>query len=271
MKKIVSFIILSVSAVFMGCEYRIVEPDVTPPSIPQGISTIAEDGQIEIFWISNTEPDLAGYNIYVSYAYDGRYQLLGSTTRPYFLHHGANNGQTYYYALSAYDVNGNESVLTPELISETPRPEGYAALLRNFRDNPALGGYDFSTYSVGPYNDQYTDVYFEFYNGVSYFNVWEDTDIQDMGYTNSLDDIAEAPTSGWSPTKDVIVIPGHTYVIWTWDNHYAKVRVTEMSSSRVKFDWAYQLQKGNPRLKQSVIQDRKTLQMGDGAKSRLSK
>lgn len=268
MKQLLTFLILTSSLFYFGCEQRIVEADTTPPSIPQGIVTIAEDSQVEIFWLSNTEPDLAGYNIYISYAYDGRYQLLGSTNQPYFLHRGAENGKTYYYALSAYDESGNESGLTPEVISETPRPEGYAVILRDFRSAPNLGGYDFSTYSVGPYNDQYTDVYFEYYNGVSYFNVWEDTDIQDMGYTTSLDDIAEAPTSGWTPTKDVVVIPGHTYVIWTWDNHYAKIRVTEVSASRVKFDWAYQLQKGNPRLKQSVIKDRKPLTMGSGAQSR---
>jgi hypothetical protein len=270
MKQLLILLIFLTSISYVGCTERIVEPDITPPAIPQGISTIAEDGQVEIFWLPNTEPDFAGYHVYVSYAYNGRYQLLGSTNQPYFLHHNAANGQTYYYALSAYDVNGNESELTPEIISETPRPEGYAVVLRDYQSAPHLGGYDFSTYSVGPYDDRYTDVFFEYYRGVAYFNVWEDTDIQDMGYTNSLDDIAEAPTRGWSPTKDVVVIVGHTYVIWTWDNHFAKLRVTEVSSARVKFDWAYQLQQGNPRLKQSVPTDRKPLAMGEGAKSRLS-
>ncbi|MCB0748236.1 MAG: hypothetical protein KDC90_12320, partial [Ignavibacteriae bacterium] len=42
---------------------------------------------------------------------------------------------------------------------------------------------------------------------------------------------------------------GHTYVIWTWDNHFAKVRVKAITGDRVVFDWAYQLLEGEPQLK----------------------
>ena len=80
-------------------------------------------------------------------------------------------------------------------------------------------------------------------------NVYTDTDIQDLGYTHSLLDIKVAPASGWSPTHDVRLYVGHTYVVWTHDDHYAKFRVTSLSPSRVVFDWAYQLQESNPMLK----------------------
>ncbi|NNF05795.1 MAG: hypothetical protein HKN21_03455, partial [Candidatus Eisenbacteria bacterium] len=37
--------------------------------------------------------------------------------------------------------------------------------------------------------------------------------------------------------------------VWTRDNHFAKVRITDMSSNRIEFDWAYQVDNGNPELK----------------------
>ena len=78
-----------------------------------------------------------------------------------------------------------------------------------------------------------------------------DSDIQDMGPTGGILDITTAPASGWSTTHDVQLTVGHTYVVWTWDDHYAKFRVTSLSSGRVVFDWAYQLQKANPLLKRA--------------------
>src|SRR5439155_1027532 len=140
-------------------------------------------------------------------------------------------------AVTAFDDNGNESSLSKDLAYDTPRPEGYNVILKDYRSSPNLAGYDFSTFSVGPYDDKYTDVYFEYYNGEYYLDVWTDSDIQDMGYTTSLSDIGAAPTSGWSPTRDSRVITGHTYVVWTWDNHFAKIRINAVSAARVDFDW----------------------------------
>jgi hypothetical protein len=80
-------------------------------------------------------------------------------------------------------------------------------------------------------------------------DVWDDTDIQDMGYTTGLDDILIAPADGWSPTKDVRLIKGHTYIVWTWDDHYAKFRVYDITADHVILDWAYQLVAKNPNLK----------------------
>ena len=34
------------------------------------------------------------------------------------------NGSTYFYAVSAYDYDANESELTPEQVYDTPRPSG---------------------------------------------------------------------------------------------------------------------------------------------------
>ena len=125
-------------------------------------------------------------------------------------------------------------------------------MLTDYRRAPMSAGYDFSTYTVNAYDDKYADMYFENYNGDFYMDVRTDTDIQDVGYTNSLLDVRTAPLGGWSPTHDVRLYVGHTYVVWTWDDHYAKFRVTNVSPGRVVFDWAYQLQVSNPMLKRTV-------------------
>ena len=236
------------ASAFVGCHKTYVI-DTTPPTPPQGIMAVAMDGAVELSWYDNTEPDLAGYNVWISDRYDGEYEMLGSTGRTSYVDHGAKNGVRTYYAVTAYDFEGNESDLSRDVVYATPRPEGYGVRINDYRTAPLLAGYDFSTYTVGRYNDDYTDVFFEHFNGRFYLLVWDDTDIQDMGYTGSLYDIATAPSAGWSPSRTVEAIEGHTYVIWTWDDHYAKVRVREVTSTYVKFDWAYQTALGNPELK----------------------
>jgi hypothetical protein len=238
-----------------GCIHGPYEPDFTPPSAPTGLRTATGDNFIELFWNANREPDVSGYNVYVSSAYNGRYERIGSSSRPYFNDNGAVNGTTYYYAVTAYDYDGNESALSKDVAYDIPRPEGYNRVLTDYRTAPATAGYDFSGYAVVAYNDQTSDIWYENYNGVSYMDVRTDTDIQDMGPTASILDISSAPSSGWSTTHDVALAVGHTYVVWTYDDHYAKFRVAAMSSGRVTIDWAYQLQKSNPLLKRAVGAD----------------
>jgi hypothetical protein len=231
-----------------GCD-KIAGPDFVPPVAPAGLYTATGDNFIELFWRANPENDVAGYNVFASATYDGRYELIGSAHSPYFQDTGARNGSTYYYAVTAYDRDGNESELSRDVVYDIPRPEGYNVILNNYRQTPSSAGYDFSDYRVRAYNDLYADMYFEYYNGEYYMNVGTDSDIQDVGPTNSLLEIRQAPTAGWSSTHDVTIRVGHTYVVWTWDDHYAKFRVTGLSSNRIVFDWAYQLQVSNPMLK----------------------
>ncbi|MFN0157589.1 MAG: hypothetical protein ACKVRP_05895 [Bacteroidota bacterium] len=250
-----SVIVLLSLATFFGCDEALHSPDYAPPAPPSNVWTETGDNFIELFWNANRESDVAGYNVFVSSSYDGRYELIGSSTREYFVDNGARNGEMYYYAITAFDFDGNESDLSRDVVYDVPRPEGYDVVLNDYRQSVSFSGYDFSDYAVTPYNDQYADMYFEHFNGVFYMNVRTDTDIQDMGPTGSLLDIKVAPAAGWSPTHDVQIHVGHTYVVWTWDDHYAKFRVTGISPSRVVLDWAYQLQRSNPMLKRPVPTD----------------
>lgn len=250
---------LFIMAIFLGCEDRIFHPDLTPPSAPRNLYAEAGDNIVELFWTQNSERDVAGYHVYAHSSSSKRFQYIGSTNTNHFIDRGIENGVTYYYAVTAHDINDNESQMSREYVFATPRPEGRDVVLKDFRQYPSSSGYDFSTYSVGRYNDDYTDIFFEYYNGRYYLNVWDDTEIQDMGYTRSLYDIIESPKTGWSPTKDERIFIGHTYVIRTWDYHYAKVRITSLTSTRILFDWAYQLQPHNPFLKSNLSKERKPL------------
>jgi hypothetical protein len=236
---------------FAGCREHFLL-DTTPPVPPEGIQALALDNAVELSWLPNPEPDVAGYKVWVSDTYDGRYHVIGSTDGRKFVDYGASNGIRTYYGVTAYDYDRNESELSTDVVYATPRPEGYGVKIYDYLSSPGTAGYDFSTYSIGNYNDDYTDFFFESTNGHFYLDVWKDSDIQDTGYTRSLYEIAVAPAAGWSPSKYVEAIVGHTYVIWTWDDHYAKVRVREVTASRITFDWTYQVAKSNPELKREA-------------------
>jgi len=248
-------------AVLAGCTTHPYYPDYIPPAPPAGVGTSAGDNFIEVFWTSNRENDLAGYNVYSSAQYEGPFEYLGSTRDPYFNDTRAQNANLYYYAISAYDISGNESELSRDNAFDIPRPEGYDVTLFDYRGYPDLAGYDFSGYQVVPFDDIGCDIYFENYKGTMYIVVAEDTEIQDMGPTASIVDIHTAPLTGWSPTHDVVVTSGRTYVVRTWDMHYAKFRISRITSSTVVFDWAYQLVEGS-RLMKPAENSRKPVHYG---------
>ncbi len=226
--------------------------DNVPPSPPTGVQVLNGDNRVDLSWNDNRERDIAGYNVYYSGSYDGKYELIGTTQNNYFIDDGARNGILNYYAVTAYDYNNNESELSPDVAYATPRPEGFNQSIFDYNQFPDNSGYSFTTYSVVAFDDSsLVDFFFDVYNGTPYLDVYKDTDIQDMGSTTDIYDIAFAPETGWSPSKDAVAVVGHTYVIWTWDNHFAKIRVKSITRDRIVFDWAFQLVKGNPQLKVS--------------------
>ncbi len=261
LKKITIPLVLILVVGFYGCDNDDRYIDTTPPAPPVNVDTYVANNEVEIVWDHNREPDLAGYNIYYNYTYEGEYTLIGSVDYEVnrFVDFEVENGIRYYYAVAAYDFNGNESELSYDEVYGVPRPEGMNQSIFDYIKFPSLAGYDFSEYQVGSYNEETddfsADFFFENYQGTFYLNVWDDTDIQNMGATNNIYDITYAPISGWVPlvqgenVKYVEVQVGHTYVIYTWDNHFAKVRISAITTERVTFDWAYQLVEGERQLK----------------------
>ena len=237
-----------------GCrDDRVVTPrDTTPPAAPRGLYSVTGDEQATLRWLANTERDVAGYRVYMAPCASGSscpYDRVGTTTGTSFVVSGLGNGSTRFFAVAAVDHEGNESDLTYETVFDTPRPAGTGRALSNFLSSPSSAGYDFSAYAVRAYDHASTDVYYG-YNGsvAQMFATDLLTDIQDAGYASTLDAVDWAPSAGWSPSGTVELIAGHCYIVWTRDDHYAKFRVTSISSGQVVFDWAYQTDPGNPEL-----------------------
>lgn len=231
-----------------------------PPQVPQGVYSITGDEEVLISWIpiDDIEGDFKTYVVYRSdYDPDTGYYEIGRTTSESFLDQGLLNGYTYFYAVSSLDWGGNLSALSYELVFDTPRPEGTNGILFDFNQYPDDAGWSLPAATVVNYASPACDFYLEYYAGddVFYINVGNiDTDIQDMGYTADFDEIgySPGPGQGWSENGWLEVILHHTYVIWTADDHYAKIRVTGIGGSQIVFDWAYQEDYRNRELKPTI-------------------
>jgi bacillopeptidase F len=109
--------------IFSGCgNDLVVHYDFQPPAAPKNVYVTNGNNGVNISWSPNHEINLAGYNVYYSNSYNGEYNLLGSTDSPNFVDN-SKNGNTYYYAVTAYDFNGNESNFSKDVVYATPHPE----------------------------------------------------------------------------------------------------------------------------------------------------
>lgn len=249
-----------------GCDDDVVYVVDGPPAVPAGVSTITGDGWVEIVWYPVRESDVEGYGVYRSRELDGRYDRIASVRgieNTSYVDHNVVNGETYYYAVDAYDAAGNESDLSYEDAFDTPRPAGTGVTLWALQNDPARSGLDWSDWGtpgfVSWWSNSDTDIYVHRTDGVLYAKgtliggYWND--IQDLGWTASMDDVSWAPSDGWSVAPNgVELIVGHTYVVWTHDSFFAKFRVVGMSSSSgspsaIVIDWAYQIDQDNPELR----------------------
>jgi len=256
MKKAILILLTLIPGILLfGCddEREIVYVDEdNPPAPPQGVYTITADEEIYLFWLPVREADVDYYRVWWSDAADGTYEVFGTTENTEYVDTDVENGTTYYYAVTAVDLAGNESELSYENVFDTPRPEAYDQSISDFVNFPDVAGFDLSAGMVVPYNSAAADFYVDFDPSLNAFflNVADTlTDIQDMGYTYDFDEITYAPEFGWSFVGWVEVIVGHTYVIWTRDDHFAKVRVTYAdydNSDNIIFDWAYQTSAVDP-------------------------
>ena len=89
--------------------------DTTPPQPPTGLKAYAQtETSLKITWSANTEPDIAGYNIYR----DGvklNTALIPHSASPYFVDTNITMFTTYYYRVEAVDTSGNISDLSEPL------------------------------------------------------------------------------------------------------------------------------------------------------------
>jgi hypothetical protein len=235
------------------------------PAAPRGVNSISGDGEVTVTWIENTEPDLEGYEIWRSREPNGGYVRIATVGRRStdYLDDDVRNGTTYFYAVMAFDDDGDESPLSPETVEDTPRPEGRGVTLSDYVLDPSRAGFTFAQGDRGAIDwdrdgddflDRSVDVFFRWDDDLFAPLMQSDHDdllMQDLGYHPNLTEVDVAPGEGYTFFW-MELIEGHVYAFFTPDEHYAKIRVTRVSDESVTFDWAYQEQPLNTDLAPSI-------------------
>ena len=263
-KKFLTILIAAAAMLFIGCDN---DDDVVvidfAPAAPQGVYSVTGDNAVYVYFNGPYESDIDGYIIWRSLEEFTNYQDIGwvdAVANPNldlliyeYVDASARNGVTYFYAVSSVDEAGQVSELSAESVFDTPRPEGRVELFdSSFSMNAAAFDFNYRV-RVSALNEAADVVVDRDGFGFFYINAADIlTDIQDVGYTDSFDEVGWSPVDGWSDIGFMEIIEGHTYVIWTNDNHFAKMRVLAVGSNSVVFEWAYQTDEGNPELKPVV-------------------
>lgn len=245
-------------------------PQPTPPVVPDAPFAVALDNANYLTWgaASRGSADFSHYKVYQDITGTGF--LLGETDSEGFLDLLAANGDTYEYFVTAVDSDGHESAGSV-LAAGTPRPDYHGEWLYDHFDQPTLSGFRFVedevTNPIFPGTDAARHFHFETDLSGSWVVAGPGTTIYQGGFPTtalkcgvaadaSCVDVSTAPASGYG-TVDVSVVTGESYVFRVVgdDNqiHYGVIRVEMLGFDQngdaiVIFDWAYQLQAGNPDL-----------------------
>lgn len=114
---------------------------------PQNLMANTGSGYVDLKWDISTESDLAGYNIYYGKT-SGQYtrrKTVGQVDR--YRIEELNNGEAYYFAITAYDTLSRESdysdevgiIINEPLSSTSPFEEVISQLLANLPSQPQNG------------------------------------------------------------------------------------------------------------------------------------
>jgi hypothetical protein len=261
-------VILMIAALFLvGCDNDtdtiLIEEDVVPAT-PQGVGSVTGDGMVYVLWNGIYEYDVDYYTVYRSLdAIEGYTAIAHVDAEPNpnldlqlytYPDATADNGETYWYAVTAVDYAGQESELSAENVFDTPRPDGVGVTLLPADIAPTASGFNLPAQLTVDWDSPAADIFVDrgyITDGgpdttwIPYINAGINTtpvtDIQDLGYRDDFDEVGWAPEDGWSLLGYAEAIVGHVYVVWTSEDHFAKIWVTAISATgAVTFDWAYQ-------------------------------
>jgi hypothetical protein len=100
--------------------------DTFPPAAPSGLqavfSGVGQKPFVDLTWAPNSEPDLAGYNLYRHV--EGQPAMKVNTElvkTPSWRDSDVQTGAKYFYAVSAVDLRGNESARSEETSEMVPK------------------------------------------------------------------------------------------------------------------------------------------------------
>lgn len=237
---------------------------------PSGLRAVPLDGAVWLNWQDNlrSSPGFAHYRVYMEEA-SGTVRWIGDTDTPGFLDGLPENGVTVAYTVRAVDSQGQEGREASWVLA-TPRPDFHGEWLYAWEDVPAQSGFRFPNDDLSdpvlpgdhPDRDFRIEVDAEGWWIVPGPGVEIHTEpvattalrcgpAADPGCT----EITTAPPAGYA-VADLELIPGFSYVLRMPDGqgrwYYGVVRVTHLGFAQqgalVLFDWAFQLQPGNPAL-----------------------
>ncbi|HLL90020.1 MAG TPA: fibronectin type III domain-containing protein [Tepidisphaeraceae bacterium] len=94
----------------------------TPPATPTGVTASATTNQVTLDWADNTEPDLAGYNVFRATSAGGVYTKVNTSllTGSAFTDAGLAAGTSYFYKVAAVDTAGQSSAQSAAVSATTP-------------------------------------------------------------------------------------------------------------------------------------------------------
>lgn len=86
--------------------------DTTPPAVPQGVKAFGYEKHLDVEWFNNSEPDLAGYKIYIKSGQSYNYYTTVNKQKSYLSINMNFIGVPFSFKVSAFDSSGNESPLS---------------------------------------------------------------------------------------------------------------------------------------------------------------
>jgi hypothetical protein len=249
---------------------EIAVPEPIAPPIPDAFRAIALDDANYLAWggAARAVPDFSHYRVYFQ---DGASSLLlGETDSEGFLDLLAENGGTYAYYVTSMDTQGHES--PGSFVAEaTPRPDFSGEYLYDWFVTPERSGFRFQedeeALPVVAGDDPRRHFRLETDADGWWLVPGADAAVYPTGFpTTALKcgvaadaacvDVLTAPASGYV-IDDIPVDAQESYVLRVVGDdgqlHYGVIRVTLLGFDQADtplmiFDWAYQLQPGNPAL-----------------------
>ncbi|PZS30819.1 MAG: hypothetical protein DLM59_10835 [Pseudonocardiales bacterium] len=120
----------------------VVSNDVTAPSTPDAVTTVADSPtRVTLFWtVSTDDTAVTGYHVYRA----GATTPIARVTSPRYVDNGLTSGASYAYSVSAFDAAGNESArsmqvpATTVLSADTNPPSAPQALTATATDSTTI-------------------------------------------------------------------------------------------------------------------------------------